>query len=161
MVSDSVTRMSLNDTTPEQLFKAMAMVQNELSKATVKGGKPKAAHAVSHISDMADYYVRTTDDIYKTTKTGNASFKGWKDYQLYQTKDGWAALGVPRGRLSTRMVYDHASGNEYPVPQFMNGVEFDYEGDEFQEIVDNFLDAMAVSTPRQPSILRWQVCYTR
>ncbi len=153
--------MSLNDTTPEQLFKAMAMVQNELSKATVKGGKPKAAHAVSHISDMADYYVRTTDDIYKTTKTGNASFKGWKDYQLYQTKDGWAALGVPRGRLSTRMVYDHASGNEYPVPQFMNGVEFDYEGDEFQEIVDNFLDAMAVSTPRQPSILRWQVCYTR
>ena len=54
MVSDSVTRVSLNDTTPEQLFKAMAMVQNELSKATVKGGKPKAAHAVSHTSDMAN-----------------------------------------------------------------------------------------------------------
>jgi hypothetical protein len=37
IVSDSVTKVSLNDTTPEQLFKAMAMVQNELSKATVKG----------------------------------------------------------------------------------------------------------------------------
>jgi hypothetical protein len=91
----------------------MAMVQIELSKATVKGGTPKAAHAVSHISDMANYYVPTTDDIYKTTKTGNASFKGWKDYQLYQTLDEWAALGVPRGRLSTRMIYDHALGNEY------------------------------------------------
>jgi hypothetical protein len=110
MVSDSVTRVSLNDTTPEQLFKAMAMVHKELSKATVKGRKPKAAHAVSHTSNMASYYVPTTDDIYKSTKTGNASFKGWKDYQLYQTMDGWAALGVPqaRGRLSTRMVYDHA-----------------------------------------------------
>ncbi len=96
MVIDSITRVSWNDTTPEQLFKAMAMVQKELSKATVKGGKPKAAHAVSHICDMANYYVPTTDDIYKTTKTGNATFKGWKDYQLYQTMDGWAALGVPR-----------------------------------------------------------------
>ena len=87
MVSESVTRVSLNNTTPEQLFKAMAMVQNELSKATVKGGKPKASHAVSHISDMANYYVPTTDDIYKTTKTGNASFKGWTDHELYQTMD--------------------------------------------------------------------------
>ncbi len=112
MVSDSITRVSLNDTTPEQLFKAMAMVHkeliSELSKETVKGWKPKAAHAVSHISNVANYYVPTMDDIYKTAKTGNASFKGWKDYQLYQTMDGWAALGVPRGRLSTRMVYDHA-----------------------------------------------------
>ena len=121
----------MNDTTPEQLFKAMAMVQTELSKATVKGGTPKAAFAVSHISEMANFYVPTVNDIFKTTKTGNASFKNWKDYQLYQTMDGWAALGVPRGRLSTRMVYDHASGNEYPVAQFMNGVEFDYQGDEF------------------------------
>ena len=30
-------------------------------------------------------------------------------------------------------------GNEYPVPQLMNGVEFDYQGDEFQETVENFL----------------------
>ena len=129
MVSESVTKVSLNNTTPEQLFKSMAMVQNELSKATVKGGTPKAAFAVSHISEMANFYVPTLEDNYKITKTGNASFKNWKDFQLYQTMDGWAALGVPRARLSTRMVYDHASGNEYPVAQFMNGQEFDYLGD--------------------------------
>jgi hypothetical protein len=37
MVSDSITKVDLNNTTPELLFKAMAMVQKKLSKATVKG----------------------------------------------------------------------------------------------------------------------------
>ena len=79
------------------------MANKELS-ATVKCGKSKSAFVVSNISDMANYYVPTTDDRYKTTKTGNVSFKVWKDFQLYQTLEGWAALGVPRGRLSTRTI---------------------------------------------------------
>jgi hypothetical protein len=41
------------------------------------------------------------------------------------------------GRLSSRMI--HTTGNEYPVPQFMNRVEFDYTEDNFQEAVSNFL----------------------
>jgi hypothetical protein len=44
MVNDptSITKVALNDTTPEALFKAMALVQIELSAATIKGCKPKA-----------------------------------------------------------------------------------------------------------------------
>jgi hypothetical protein len=88
---------------------------------------------------MANYYVPTAGDIYKMTKTGKASFLGWEDYQLYQTKAGWEALGVSLGRLSSRMIYDHTTGNEYLVPQLMNMVEFDYTQDKFQDLVSNFL----------------------
>jgi hypothetical protein len=84
---------------------------------------------------MANYHVPSEDDHYKLTKTGNASFRGWEDHhQLFQTKAGWEALEVSSGNRSSRIIYDHVTGNEYPVPQFMNWVEFNYTEDKFQEV---------------------------
>ena len=97
MVSDSIstTKVAVNDTTPEALFKALEMVQKELPKATVKGGNPKARHTVIHVSDIANYHVPTSDDIYKTTKTGIASFKGPSGMERLSTLPDHRRVGSP------------------------------------------------------------------
>ncbi len=83
MVNDStsITKVALNDTAPEALFKAVASFNKVLASETVKGGKPKATYAVNHVSNMTNCYhqqcyVPIGDDDYKLSKTGNASFRG-------------------------------------------------------------------------------------
>jgi hypothetical protein len=69
-----------------------------------------------HVSNMTNYDVPSTDDHYKLKKTGNASFKGWADYQQYQIEEGWQASGVSRGKLSSRLIYDHSMATNTQFP---------------------------------------------
>jgi hypothetical protein len=61
LLSTSITKVALNDTTPEALFKAVASVNKKMATATVQGGKPKATNAVKHVSNMANFYVPPAD----------------------------------------------------------------------------------------------------
>ena len=130
-------KISLNNCTHEQIFKA-SRIQTKAAATFVKDEK-RIGHSMKHMTAMAEHYVITANDNFRTTKHGHPKFDNFLPSELGATKDYWEEKGIPHGRLLVATYTCPHTGSRTQVHQTMNGVPVDTRSDEFQTMYQNFI----------------------
>ena len=98
-MSTSTTRkLNLNNCAHEELFKAVARIEANLAKTSVRD-KNRVAYPVKHISVMAEHYVPSESDNINSTRLGNPQFRDWLPSDFGANKIYWEKKGVTGGKL--------------------------------------------------------------
>ena len=93
-------KISLNNCTHEQIFKAISRIHTKAAATFVKDER-QIGHQIKHMTAMDEHYVITSNDNFKTTKHGHLKFDNFLPSELGADKKYWEEKGIPPGLLLT------------------------------------------------------------